>query len=324
MDFHHELSRSRCFVFGFALDGKGGAAALPADGSAERAQWIHLDYSEPDCARILQLAGVPDSAIDTLTRPDTRPRTLNVNGGRILLLRTINQNPGDEPEDMISLRLWWEPGRLISVRQRRIHATQELKTELEAGRGPDNLENLLFALIERTADSVSDYVDGLEEDIERFESAVDSGSPGDLRRQVSELRRHAATVRRFLAPQRDALESFSRLVRDFVDAQYALYLHEQADRFLRYVEDLDLVREKALLLQEELMNRIAQEQNARMYVLSVVAVIFLPISFVTGMFGMNLGGMPGTEHPLGFLTVSLGLLGIAAGILAWFRFRRWL
>src|SRR5690606_12814114 len=288
----------------------GGAAALPADGSAERAQWIHLDYSEPDCARILQLAGVPDSAIDTLTRPDTRPRTLNVNGGRILLLRTINQNPGDEPEDMISLRLWWEPGRLISVRQRRIHATQELKTELEAGRGPDDLENLLFALIERTADSVSDYVDGLEEDIERFESAVDSGSPGDLRRQVSELRRHAATVRRFLAPQRDALESFSRLVRDFVDAQYALYLHEQADRFLRYVEDLDLVREKALLLQEELMNRIAQEQNARMYVLSVVAVIFLPISFVTGMFGMNLGGMPGTEHPLGFLTVSLGLLGI--------------
>lgn len=286
--------------------------------------WIHLDYSEPDCADMLHRAGVPDTGIDSLVRSDTRPRTLSMNGGRILILRTINMNPGASPEDMVSIRIWWERNRLITLRQRRILATQELKTELEQGKGPDNLENLFFALIERMADRVSIYVDTLEESIEQCEGVVDSASPAELRRQVSEVRRHAASVRRFLAPQRDALENFSRQSRDLVDEHYALYLHEQADRILRYVEDLDLIREKALLLQEELMNRVAQEQNSRMYVLSVIAAIFLPISFVTGLFGMNVGGLPGVESPAGFLAVSLGMVGIAAGILLWFRHRGWL
>src|SRR5690606_2471624 len=161
-----DLSASPCFVFGFALDGRGGALPLDDPGSATLPLWLHLDYSEADCASMLQRAGIPDTAIESLTRPDTRPRTLTVGGGRILILRTINMNPGASPEDMVSIRIWWDTKRLITIRQRRILATQELKAELEQDKGPDNLENLFFALIERMANRISDYVDGLEEAME--------------------------------------------------------------------------------------------------------------------------------------------------------------
>ena len=56
-------------------------------------------------------------------------------------------------------------------------------------------------------------------------------------------------------------------------------LRQEADRIMRHLEDLDLARERAVVLQEELLSHIAQEQNARMYVLSVVAAIFLPLTF---------------------------------------------
>jgi len=104
----------------------------------------------------------------------------------------------------------------------------------------------------------------------------------------------------------------------------AFELQEQTDRIIRYVEDLDLVRERCLVLQEELMNRIAQEQNARMYVLSIVAAVFLPISFVTGLFGMNVAGLPGAETPTAFALVAGTMLVMAGGSLAYFKLKKWL
>ena len=104
----------------------------------------------------------------------------------------------------------------------------------------------------------------------------------------------------------------------------AHYLREQANRITRYVEDLDLVRERALVVQEELLNRIAQEQNARMYLLSIVAAIFLPLSFLTGVFGMNVGGLPGVENKGAFLLVAIGMLAVGVAIVAWMRWKRWI
>ena len=72
------------------------------------------------------------------------------------------------------------------------------------------------------------------------------------------------------------------------------------------------------------MNRIAQEQNARTYVLSIVAAIFLPISFITGLFGMNVAGLPGIEEPMAFNLVSFAMGAIVVGIVVYFRTRKWL
>ena len=101
------------------------------------------------------------------------------------------------------------------------------------------------------------------------------------------------------------------------------FIREQADRMARYVEDLDLVRERALVIQEELMNRLAQEQNQRMYVLSIVAAIFLPITFITGIFGMNVAGLPGVETTWAFWGVMIAMLGITGGVMILLRRKRW-
>jgi len=101
-------------------------------------------------------------------------------------------------------------------------------------------------------------------------------------------------------------------------------LREEANHLTRQIEDLDLARENALVTQEELMNRVAMEQNSRMYVLSVVAAIFLPLTFVTGLLGMNVAGLPGTEDPNGFLYSSLIMVACLAALIGYFRLRRWL
>ena len=95
------------------------------------------------------------------------------------------------------------------------------------------------------------------------------------------------------------------------------------DRMTRYLEDLDLVRERTSVLQEEVMNISMAQQNTRMYALSIVSLIFLPVTFVTGVFGMNIGGLPGLEDPTAFVIVVGSMLFISIAVIAVLKVKRW-
>lgn len=317
-----------CFVFGFQLDGSGSGKAIEPgtetiSESAGLPTWYHLDYSAGDAERWMLDRGIPPQVAETLTRSDSRPRALTFGDGVLVVLRGVNSNPGAEPEDMVSLRLWIQRGRLISVRQRRLLSAQDVRATVEAGNGPVDIPDLVNTIIERVADRIGDFVDTIEERIDAYEQDVETDNPNEVRRDVTALRRQTAVVRRFLAPQRDALDSLYRHSLDILDDNQTYMVREQSDRITRYVEDLDLIRERALVIQEELMNRIAQQQNARMYVLSIVAAVFLPITFISGVFGMNVGGLPGVEETSSFWILTGVMFIISAVVMGLFWIKRW-
>jgi zinc transporter len=144
-----------------------------------------------------------------------------------------------------------------------------------------------------------------------------------LRTELNKLRRVIIALRRYLAPQRDALSRMMNIKVGWMSERDILHLREEADRVTRYVEDLDAARERAAITQEELGNRLSEQLNTRMYVLSVVAAIFLPLGFLTGLFGINVGGIPMAENPQGFIDILLLLLLISGIQVLLFRWRRW-
>lgn len=294
-----------CFVQGWNLDGQGGGIPIAEPSAAQPGPaWLHFDYSQPGVEETLLSLNLPPWVVESMVRVDTRPRTAIVGRGVLILLRAINRNPGAEPEDMVSLRLWLEPDRLISVRQRRLFAVQDVAAEIEKGNGPSSVPALVATIIERLADRIKDFVDTIEDQVAEFENLVQTARPEEIRSSVAEVRRRTAVVRRFISPQRDALDALFRDSAGILNQNQSFMIREQADRIARDLEDLDLVRERSLVMTEELLNRIAQEQNNRMYVLSIIAAIFLPITFITGLFGMNVAGLPGIENQNAFLIVA--------------------
>ena len=312
-----------CFVFGCELNGSGGASDVGM-GASKKPTWLHFDYSAGDVERRLIEHGLEPNVAESLVRTDTRPRTVSTADGVLVVLRGVNSNPGAEPEDMVSLRMWIEQNRLITVRQRRLLSVQDVWNSLHSGKGPVDIASLVIAIVERLADRISDFLESIEERISAYEENIETQETSETRSQVNALRRQTAVVRRFLAPQRDALDNLSRQSRGILDEDQTYSIREQSDRITRYVEDLDLVRERALVLQEELLSRSAQEQNARMYVLSIVAAVFLPITFVTGLFGMNVAGLPGTQNAAAFWLVCGVMLATSLGVVVWLRLKRWL
>lgn len=315
------------------LDGQGGARMLQPDDPGAWSPgngilWLHVDFSKAATYELLESGlpvSLPEVVLDVLTDNETRPRAVSIDNGLLVALRGVNMNPDQNPADMVSIRVWTAQDLIVTSRRRRLLAVQDILADLQKGEGPVSPGDFLAQLVGRLADRIGAYVDKIEDHVLKAEEAMAGDDDVEPQRlALSRTRRQIANVRRFVAPQRDALEKVHRYPAAWMQKSEVQQLREEADRIARYVEDLDLARERTILLHEEFQGLIAQQQNARMYVLSIVAAIFLPISFVTGMFGMNVGGLPGVDSPAGFMAVSGGMFVIAIGILAWFRLRRWL
>ena len=317
------------FLHSYLLDRKGGRRELDADGVAEWTPeagllWVHLDVNEESSRDwLVNDSGLPAAVVESLLALETRPRSHVSEQGSLIVLRGVNMNPGDDPEDMVSVRIWLEPARIVSARRRRLLSVQDVRAALDEGHGPTSSGAFLVALIARLADRIGDFVNLLEERIGEAEDRAEAGDIASSRKTNSVLRRQLASVRRFLAPQRDALDRLYRQPGGLFSDAESNGLREEADRMTRYLEDIDLAREHLVVMQEEFLALQAQEQNSRMYVLSVVAAIFLPLTFVTGLLGMNVGGLPGLESPNGFIA-SVVIMVLAAGaLIAFFRWKKW-
>ena len=101
-------------------------------------------------------------------------------------------------------------------------------------------------------------------------------------------------------------------------------IREIAERTSRFVEDIDAAKDRAAITQEELNSRLSEQMNKAMYVLSIVAAIFLPLGLLTGLLGINVGGIPGAENKWAFMGVTLLLIGLATLLILLFKRIKWL
>ncbi len=322
--------RERRYSLAMLLDGKGGARELddeqvrewsPGDGLL----WIDLNLnSKAGRHWLVSESGINSNAVAVLLAGETRPRSLSFEDGLAVIMRGINMSPGAVPDDMVAVRMYLQRDRIVTTRRRKIGSVKDVRDRLLAGNGPRTVGEFLVVMTNCLADHIETAVENIENQLDDLSTEVVGGDIAAARSNLSGLRRQAAAIRRYLAPQRDAIERLARTSGELLREGEIFDLREEADHLTRYVENLDLARENALVIQEELMNRIAQEQNARMYLLSIVAAIFLPLSFVTGLLGMNVAGLPGTENPNAFIFSALVMIVLGVGLVGFFRWKKWI
>jgi len=309
-------------ICAYQLDGQGGGTPLhwpeilswtPSSGAI----WLHLDATHPHTEDWLrEQSGLNPFIVDALLASETRPRCDGFNDGVLVILRGVNLNPGADPADMVSIRLWIEQHRVISTRLRPLMAIQALCEQLESGKGPISTGHLVVRLSARLTERMGPTIEQLSDqvaDLEEHLIGTDGGEQTnlrDVRRQLIDLRRVAISLRRYVAPQRDALNRLTLLEEHWLDEQVRGGLRETLDRVTRITEELDEVRERSAVVQDELINRISQRMERTIYTLTVVATIMLPLGFLTGLLGINVAGIPGAETPWAFWAVCGALTAI--------------
>lgn len=316
-------------LLAYVLDGKGGGRSIDFEdlktfNPSEGWLWAHFDATHPDARRWLERdSGLDSFVTGQLLSEMTRPRLAQIDDSALLNLRGINLNEDAEPEDMVSIRLWIGDKRIISVRLRRLKAVVDIEERLEKGTGPKNGGDLVAMLAGRLLDRMEPTFRELDEMVDDAEDEVVQSPDASLRERLVDMRRRAIMLRRYIAPQRDALGALRSSDFSWLDVSARRHLQDGYDRLSRFVEELDSVRERAQIIHDELKNTMADKLNRNMYVLSIVAAIFLPLGFLTGLFGINVGGIPGSEMPKAFIWFSV-TLGVLVGIqVALFRWLKW-
>ncbi|MEQ8707363.1 MAG: zinc transporter ZntB [Rhodospirillales bacterium] len=311
------------------LDSRGGAVWVGEDiaaaiASPEATVWLHLDRSADGIDRFLkETLGVEPLIANALLAADTRPRCESYDDGLLINLRGVNLNPGANPEDMLSLRMWVTGHLIVSLRKAKLMSVDDIRQRLKRGAGPKNASEVVTDLALALSERMGPVILGMHDRLDGLEEAAVLESGQQSRADLSDARRQIIALRRFIAPQQIALSHLSTAEVTWFAERQRIRSREALDAVTRYVEDLDSLRDKAGVIRDEISNAVSERLNRNMYVLAIISVIFIPLSFFTGLLGINVGGIPGTESSTAFLIVCLLLIVGAVLEIFVLRWRRW-
>ena len=317
-------------VRAFLLDKKGFAEELTYNeldivDRTNKILWVHFDYSSKEANEwITNKSGIEDVAIDALLTEETRPRTTILNDSLLVALRGVNLNPNSKPEDMISIRLYISPNLIISTRRRNLLTVTELIDNLKRGIGPKSSSEFLVELTYRITDRMDSVIDQIQDRTDFLEENLLDTADTKFRNEILAIRRETIILKRYLSPQKEALNKLYNDKITWVNEYQKIEIRETNDQLMRHIEELDTIRDKVALIQEELANRLSEQLNKKMYILSIISAIFLPLSFLTGLLGINIGGIPGAENENAFYIFSLILVFIISVQLTIFKKKRWI
>jgi zinc transporter len=285
--------------------------------------WIHLEDAGMDELPAMVGDDIPDVAANALIATETRPRCDRIEDGAIVNLRGPAAVHLDNSDRLVSIRMWVRRGKVNSLTRRPLAATTGVTAEMEAGRIVDP-GDLVAAFARAISKQLDPQVADLGDQLDDCESQLEGRNIYRLRGAITHIRSEAIAFRRFVAPDRDALQTLAQLDFDWLAEDDRLHIREAADRFARMAEELEAVRERSALLHEQLTDLRAEEIDQRSLLISVVAFIFLPLTFITGLLGMNVEGIPYAHSHWSFWGVVIFCLVVGLAVLAWFARRHWL
>ncbi|MBG6245289.1 zinc transporter ZntB [Candidatus Symbiopectobacterium sp. 'North America'] len=297
------------------LDGKGGIKPISAEGMVDSANpcWLHLDYSLPGSARWLnETLLLPDGIRNLLAGESARPRVTRLGEGTLINLRSINLNADSRPDQLVAVRVFITDTLIISTRRRKIAAINDVLTDLQEGNGPTDSGSWLVFVAEALTYQTSEFIDDL------LEQKIPA------RGTLALIRKQLIVLRRYMTPQRDVFSRLSGERLAWMGDDDRRRMQEIAERLGRGLDDLDASVARTTVLADEITSQMTEALNRRTYSMSVLAMIFLSTAFLTGLFGVNLGGIPGGGSSMGFINFCVMLLVLVGGVDLWLKRSKWL
>lgn len=316
------------------LNGKGGGEIFDNNSSVELKDsqccfWQHLDYKNPEVYAILADAyKLEQNVINALIDEETRPRYFAVEKGIVIILRGINRNKDSDVDDMLSLRIYVDKKKIITLSHRKVHAINFVLDKIKNNKGPKNTNDCLMLIADNLANDICDFAEDINDktnDLEEKVIDMENLSDFGLRAELSALRRQIISVRRYTYPQKEIFQNLHHNENTFFKtAKNKADLREIYNTLTKAVEDLDYSRDHLSVSHEELQGKMSINMSRIIYMISIVTVIFMPLTLITGLLGINVAGIPLAEKDWAFGAVCGILAFISLALITIMKKLRWL
>jgi zinc transporter len=301
-----------------------GADAL--DGAATTAgppRWLHLNLTDTRARRWVEQQGrIHHDAREILLSADNRVQSQAVAGGLTMVLADLHHDLKGSPERIGMLSVYVDEHLMITGRRHALQSADKLRRRLLHGLNVTSTGEALEELLETLTNSFAEQVARLGDQVDDAEDKILVGQLHDQGAQLGRMRRLLARLRRHARSNRTALSAALPRLPLWLEDERRRHLAEVADRMEAVAQDIELIQERTRLLQEEIAGRLNEATNANLFFLSIITATLLPVTLITGIFGMNVGGLPWLNDPGGFRWVALIMVASVAGVLLLLRRRR--
>ncbi|NTF45073.1 zinc transporter ZntB [Rhizobium rhizogenes] len=313
--------------FALLLDGNGGCREISSTGlrewkPADGILWVHLERDHDAAAAwVADNGGFDPLVADALLEDESRPRVEPVDDGLLIILRGVCASPPEDAEgaaaelDLVPLHAWVDENRVVTLRDsgHYITALRDIRLVLEKGKGPKRTGELLALVSDKLVRDLEPVLDGMDEEVDELDELIFHGEAAEVRERLKLLRRQAVQLRRYLAPQRDALNRIEHDDAPWLAERDKLRMREVIDKLMRCIEYLDAIRDRTSILHDDLSTVISERIARNSNRLAALAALLLPPSVVAGLFGMNVGGIPGVNDTWAFIII-VALVAITSAV----------
>lgn len=288
--------------------------------------WVDLEGATlEEIAALESPFGFHPLAVEDAQNPATRPKIEEYEGFLFIVTRAINHNEGQPALDLITLSIFLNRRVIVTVHEHPMKSVEMACDRLR--RHPDVLaggpDRLLHHLLDQVVDYYFPFVERLEEAIESLEDAVFTSPRPALLESIFRTRKEVVTLRRSLGPLRGVLVNLMSGL-PYIDAELRPFFRDVYDNVLRALDELDMCREVLAGLLESYLSQVNNRLSEVMKRLTALAVIGLPMTIISGFFGMNFDLLPWTKQPWGVLAAVAVMVAASGALYYVFQRREWL
>ena len=270
--------------------------------------WLHLNLAHAGALPWLRRNAALAESFDEAQQQGSRSSRIERVGEHLFaVLNDVTFDFAFDVGDVSTLWMQVSEHLVLSVRRAPLRSVDRLRMAIKRGDRPRSSVALLDHLLRDQADELQRIVRQATERVDDIEDALLAGRHAGHGSEVAALRRLMVRLQRLLAPEPSALLRMLSNPPEWVAERDKQQLQQASEEFALVLRDIQALQERIRAVQDETSARVAQENNQTLYVLTMVTVLALPINLISGLFGMNVGGLPLLAHPHG-VWVVVGLI----------------
>ena len=247
--------------------------------------------------------------------------------GNFIVLSALSFNEATYEVSKEQVGLFFQKGLLLSFQENETDLFVHVRERLHAGRGRirhRGADYLCYALMDSIVDHYFNVLDDVERVVERLEEGIVEGADIGTKAGIHKLKTQVVHIRRTISPLREAIGRFSKSDSPDIDEGTKIYLRDLYDHTIQIIDAVDSIRDILNGIQDLYISEISMRMNQVMQVLTIITTIFVPLSFLAGLYGMNFEYIPELQYRYGYFVLLGAMALIFIGALIYFNKKKWL
>jgi magnesium transporter len=291
--------------------------------------WINIDglHDVTLIETFCKFLDVHKLTIEDILSVQQRPKVEEHTSYLYIVARMFHLNPADKTIESEQVSFIQKDNLLITFQEKPGDVFASIRKRLNDGTGfvrRRGLDYLLYALLDSIVDFYFTVLDEVSQRLDDLEDLLLDGTPKNLLHSLHGMRKELTGIRRQIYPMRDVVSRLAKLGPHIITEPNLIFLRDLQDHSIRAIEATESLRDNAVGLLDLYMNSVSQKMNEVMKVLTIIATIFIPLTFIAGVYGMNFEHMPELSWRYAYLYIWIIMIGILVTMLLIFRNKKWI